>query len=492
MRLRHALMWDYRPSLLLLIAAVSCATAEQSNGVSLRIHRVEKGLLPPVIIKGQPAGTMSLTNRMAFHHVPGVSIAVINNGQIEWARGYGVIEAGKERLVTSNTLFQAASISKPVSAMAALSFVEAGKLSLDADVNDQLLSWKIPKNKFTKIEKVTLRRLLTHSAGLTVHGFRGYAVGEPVPGLLEVLNGAKPANSQAIRVDLTPGSRLRYSGGGYCVVQQLLVDVVGKPFPQILDEAVIHPLEMQHSTYLQPLPDSQTNSAATGHRGNGKPVNGSWHTYPEMAAAGLWTTPSDLARFALELQQCSAGKSSRVLSPEMVRQMLTPRIENAGLGIFFQGTDDRQFFSHNGANEGFRTLLIAYRKTGRGVVVMSNSDTGSELNNEILRAVAHEYGWPDSLMQERSVVKVDRKKLDSYAGRYQLMPDLVLTVTSSDGNLFVQATGQQRFQVYPESEDNFFGTIVGVEIRFPQKAKGQVAELILTQNGQTMKAKRLD
>ena len=249
-------------------------------------------------------------------------------------------------------------------------------------------------------------------------------------------------------------------------------------------------METKHSTYQQPLPDSLTNSAAVGHRGNGKPISGRWHTYPEMAPAGLWTTPSDLARFAIELQQCSAGRSRRVLSPEMARQTLTPQIENVGLGIFLQGKDKHQLFMHNGGNEGFRTMLVAYRGTGRGAVVMSNSDTGSELIDEILRAIAREYGWPDYSPREHSVIKVEARTLDSYAGRYQLNPDLVLTVTSSGGKLFVQVTGQQKFQVHAESKTNFFYTVTAADISFIKNVQGEVTHLILNQNGQAMKAKR--
>jgi hypothetical protein len=276
------------------------------------------------------------------------------------------------------------------------------------------------------------------------------------------------------------------------VLQQLLIDVVGKPFPQIVEENVLQPLQMVHSTYEQPLPKSKLDSAAVGHRRNGPPVNGKWHTYPEMAAAGLWTTPCDLALFAIALQQARAGKSKRVLSADMARQMLSPQIENAGLGIFLEGKDDRRFFYHGGANEGFRAMLVAYEISGRGVAVMCNSDSGSELNEEIVRAVAKEYDWPDYRPRERNVVKVDTKTLESYCGRYQLFPDFILTVTIKDGRLFSVATGQPQCELFPESERLFFYTVVEAEITFPKNANGKVTELILNQNGQTMKATRID
>lgn len=235
---------------------------------------------------------------MAALHVPGVSIAVIHDGKIEWANGYGVVSLGGAP-VTPETLFQAASISKPLTAMAVMHLVQTGKLNLDTDVNLYLKSWKIPSNSFTEKTKITLRELLSHTAGMTVHGFPGYASDATLPTLLQVLNGAKPANSPAIYADIAPGSEWRYSGGGFVIAQQLLLDTTGKPFPAFMKETVLIPAGMSHSTYEQPLPRSRMTEAAMPYRSNGQPTPGGPHVYPEMSAAGLWTTPSDLAHFAL-------------------------------------------------------------------------------------------------------------------------------------------------------------------------------------------------
>ncbi len=260
---------------------------------------------------------------LAKHKVPGASVAVIDGFGVVWAEGFGLRGAGAPDPVTPDTLFQAASISKPVAAAAALRLVEQGKLSLDEDVNAKLRSWRVPSHEFQK--PVTLRGIVAHNAGLTVHGFRGYAEGEAVPTLPQLLDGTKPANSAAIRVNVEPGTTWRYSGGGYCVLQQLLLDVTGKQFPALLRELVLDRAGMKRSTYAQPLPKPREKEAALGHRADGKIVAGRWHQYPEMAAAGLWTTPSDLARFFIELQRAMAGKSRRVLSPEMARRMTENR-----------------------------------------------------------------------------------------------------------------------------------------------------------------------
>jgi CubicO group peptidase (beta-lactamase class C family) len=237
---------------------------------------------------------MHLLDRMAHYRVPGVSIAVINDNRIEWAKGYGVLEAGTDAPVTPDTLFQTGSIGKPVVAAAALHLVEQGLIDLDADVNDYLVSWQVPENEFTAQEKVTLRRLLSHSAGMPHHDVRGYAVGEAVPTLLQILDGAPPANSPPIRVSHVPGTQALYSNAGYIVVRPLLEDVTGQRFPQIVRDAVLEPCGMNDSTLESPLPEELEAVAARGHRVNGALVRGRWHTYSEMSSGGsMWSTPSD-------------------------------------------------------------------------------------------------------------------------------------------------------------------------------------------------------
>src|SRR5713101_3278460 len=216
-----------------LFASAACAAIFLAAADLDKIQRVENGLRAPIAVKDRPIARMALTERLNFYHVPGVSVAVIDGGKLEWARGYGLTSADGGKPVTAETLFQAASISKHVAAMVALHLMDLEKLALDEDVNRKLRSWNVPENDFTNSEKVTLRRLLNHGAGLTVHGFPGYEAGTPAPTLIDVLDGRKPANTPPIRVDVTPGTLWRYSGGGYEVMQQLVIDVGGKPFPQL-------------------------------------------------------------------------------------------------------------------------------------------------------------------------------------------------------------------------------------------------------------------
>jgi CubicO group peptidase (beta-lactamase class C family) len=355
-----------------------------------RIARVESSI-PPVEIANEAPIRLDLKGWMDTYRIPGLSVAVFDAFEIVWARSYGVKQAGSVEPVTIDTLFQAGSISKPVAAMAALHYVEAGKWTLDENINDKLISWKVPDNPLTKEQPVTLRRLLSHSAGTTVHGFPGYAVGEPVPTLVQLLDGEKPANTAPVRVDIVPGSKMRYSGGGTTIVQLMMVDQLKKPFPQIMVETVFQPLGLTHSTYEQPLPPGRAAMAASGARASGKTVEGKWHIYPEMAAAGLWTTPSDLARVAIEVAKSKAGTSTRVLSQAMTKQMLTMQAERAGLGFFLDAGTDR--FGHNGADEGFQAYLIAFADSGSGAVVMANSDNGFMVFERIVASIAAEYGW---------------------------------------------------------------------------------------------------
>ena len=456
--------------------------------VEARIQRIQDSIVPGTLVKGEAVPTKKLSDLMSELHVPGVSIAVIHNGQIEWARGFGVTRTGGPP-VTPEKLFQAASISKPVTALAVLHLVQSGKLDLDTDVNQYLKTWKVPENEFTAKKKVTLRELLTHTAGTTVHGFPGYAAGAPLPTLVQVLNGEKPANTAAIRVDTLPGTNWSYSGGGYVIIQQLLEDVTGKPFPKIMQELVLGPIGMTHSTYEQPLPTSRLREAAMPYKPDGQPVEGGPHTYPEMAPAGLWTTPSDLARYAIEVQKALAGKSNRVISAATARQMLTAGMNHWGLGPVTGGSDGHPYFGHGGANEGFQCNLIAY-ENGDGAIIMTNSDRGGALGEEIQRTIAYEYKWPDFQPPERTVAKIDPTVFDAYAGAY-LAGRRYMTVNREGERFYVHLTGQQPVEIFPQSDHEFFFKTVDAQLTFKAGPDGKATQVTLRQNGNDQAGTRL-
>ncbi len=335
-------------------------------------------------------------DRMRKNDIAGLSLAIIQDGKIE-ARSYGFTDKSRQTPVTPSTLFQAGSISKSVAAFGALHLVQEGQLSLDADVNTQLRSWKVPENKFTEDKKVTLRGILSHGAGLTVHGFGGYRRDRPVPTLLEVLNGTKPANSSPIRVDIVPGTVWRYSGGGYVVMQQMILDVTKESFPKFMNDTVLVPLGMTNSTYEQPLTPPMSSAVAAGYYANGREVQGRWHVYPEMAPAGLWTTASDLARFAIAVQHAYAGDSNPVLSQETVRQMLTgqpPSLYGTdGLGVFVGGGGRSLRFWHDGRNEGFDAQMVELPHIGKGAVIMINANDDKGTLHGIFDVIEKKYDW---------------------------------------------------------------------------------------------------
>jgi CubicO group peptidase (beta-lactamase class C family) len=464
----------------------------EDEGSAARIARIENGLLPAVVIKDQSARAMKLSERMQFYKVPGVSVAFFDRGRIIWTRAYGLADTATKKPVTSETLFQAASISKPMSALAALHLVQEGKLSLDENVNDKLRKWKVPDNQFTAQQKVTVRRILSHSAGINVQGLAGYTSDERIPTVMQILNGEKPANTDPVRVDVVPGTIWRYSGGAYVILQTLMSDVTGKAFPEIVNELVLRPAGMRHSTYEQPLPKNLWPSAAMPYGDDGEPVKGGWHIYPEMAPAGLWTTPSDVAHMAIEVQNEYVGKSNKILSQQMVREMLTHQKDDWGLGFALESPGHKARFAHGGQNAGYRCDLEAYAEMGPGLAVMTNSDGGEFLIQELLRGVAKEYSWPDFRPIERTVAKIDPAILGAYAGTYESPNAGKITVSVRNGALYVEAhpLGPEAEELYPESSTDFFILSNDVTDSFQKDEKGKVSKVIVTAFGHSFEMKK--
>ncbi len=326
---------------------------------------------------------------------------------------------------------------------------------------------------------------------MTVHGFPGYAAGAPVPTLTEVLDGTSPANTKPIRIESAPGSKWNYSGGGYTVMQQIVVDTVQQPYPLFLHDVVLKPIGMTHSTYQQPLPADRTAEAATPYDGRGHAVPGGAHTYPEMAAAGLWTTPSDLARYIVEVQQSLQGKANHVLSQAMTQEMVKPGMGNWGLGLEMGGTAARPYFSHGGSNAGFEAFFFGYEDGSDGAVVMTNAQGGSSVAMDVMRSLAATYGWPDFKSVERTQVSVAPEVLQRYVGTYELKPAGDFTFTVENGSLFGQIVGQPKLQLYPESENRFFLKQVDAEVEFVSGADGKVNAMILHQGGGHFQAAKI-
>ena len=414
-------------NLLVLVLFATAAHAEDP-----RIANVTRGLLPPVVIEGGPVWT--LEERMRFHRVPGLSVAVVDGGRIVWAKGYGFADVRAGRPVTPRTMFLAGSISKPVAAMAAVDLVERNLVPFDADVNTLLRSWRLPANELTAKTPVTLRQLFSHSAGTTVHGFPGYPRKFPRPAVRQVLDGEPPANTAPVRVDLAPNTQYRYSGGGTTIAQQAMADVTGLDFATLMRRHVLAPLAMMDSTYEQPLPSALHPRAATGYRTPDRPVPGGWHVYPEAAAAGLWTTPSDLARVVVDIHDALSGRRSRVLTIDGARLMLTPRFgagapgRHIGVGFFLDDRRGAGYFTHGGVDEGFDAFLVATANGAKAAVLMANTNGAMSLMQEIVRAVAREYEWPGYLNVAPAVQPASEELLERAPGRYRLDAERVIAI----------------------------------------------------------------
>ena len=340
-------------------------------------------------------GTSTVAELMEEFGVPGVSVAVIQDFKIHWAKAYGVADVETGQLVDIETMFQAASISKPVAAMGVLRAVQDGLFSLDDDINDILDSWTLDGREFTRNRPVTPRSLTSHTSGLgDGFGFPGYDPEQPLPTTVQILEGHELSNVGSVFMEREPMTFYEYSGGGVTVMELALSDVRRRPFVDVLQEGVLAPIGMTRSSYAQPISPEHNQNAARAHDNNGDSRGPKWHVYPEHAAAGLWTTPTDLARLIIEVQRSASGESNRVLSQSMIQEMLNP----VGVGPFAVGftvskIGEGWYFSHGGSNWGFRALMLAHKVKGYGLVVMTNADQGSTVINEISRRIQYTYNW---------------------------------------------------------------------------------------------------
>ena len=398
-----------------------------SHNTQGQIEQFENSLQAPLKLKGVATETFSLRERMDKYKVPGVSMALIEKGKIAWTKSWGVKDVDSGEPVTDDTLFQAASMSKPVAALAAMRMVDAGDLHLDVPINNSLSRWQVPSNDLTEQQAVTLRHLLSHTAGTTVHGFLGYTQGEAHPNGVDVLNGSGTANSEAVKVYTLPGTNWRYSGGGYTAFQVAMEDVSDSRFSSLLHQLVLMPVGMHDSAFQQPLPEALWHKAASGHHGNGSILPGKHHHYPEIAAAGLWSTPGDLAKFLLATKDIALGEDNALLSPQNGRDFLHVQARGAGgpwaLGYGLHEKDgDIVGFHHGGDNEGFHGDMHGFLN-GSGAVIMTNGDQGPLLIREILAAAAEQYQWPARQVKEKAWLPLSAEEQASILGSYSITLD---------------------------------------------------------------------
>lgn len=366
----------------------------QTHDIGALIARIE-GRQDP---SRQGFDDFTLEHLMRRVSVPGLSIAVISDFRLHWAKAYGFADVAERRQATADTLFQAASISKPLTAMATMTLVQQGRISLDADINDFLKSWRVPGEANAGLPSVTPRSLLSHTSGADDgFGFPGYLPGISLPTAVEILSGESPSNVGGVHFVRPPFQSFRYSGGAYTVMQLAITEVSGESFNDFMREAVLRPLQMNDSTFAQPIDRALVEKSARAHDGVGCNLPAPWHVYPELAAAGLWTTPTDLTKFIVEMQEGVRGPSGRILSQASAREMTSPvGVGPFAMGVALERKGEGWYFSHSGGNYGFVSNFIAHVRKGYGLVVMTNGDSGGRLVQEIENRVASAYGW-DSL-----------------------------------------------------------------------------------------------
>jgi len=476
---------------LLIVVGIPTSSASQSRTAADYMEAIEGVQASP----GENGlGALTIEQLLERFGVPGVSVAVIRDFDIHWAKGYGVADVATGALVDTETMFQAASISKPVAAMASLRAIQDGIFSLDDDINDILESWTLDGGEFTSDRPVTPRTLMSHTSGLgDGFGFPGYDPSVRRPTALQILEGHDLSNVGPVFMERAPMTFMEYSGGGVTVMQQALADARGRAFEDILRDDVLAPIGMVNSSYEQPMSPDRDRNAARAHDREGRSRGAKWHVYPEMAAAGLWTTAGDLARFAIEVQKSALGESNRVLSRSTVQEMLSPvGVGPYAVGFSISRIGEGWYFSHGGSNWGFRCTMIAHKVKGYGLAIMTNADQGGALAGELSRRIQAAYEW-DSMAQpvrrgaappvERTEVEVAEDVLSTYTVEYELRPGFSIVVTLEDGTLFVQATGQSKLALFAESERKFFLKVVDAQVTFTKDDSGAVTGAIMHQNG---------
>lgn len=487
-------------------AAASCLAAQggASKSASLltpndpRGAAVISGLRPHFVARGTTGAMFSLPDRMAYYAVPGVSVAVVDGGKLVWAQAFGVKKAGADEPLTPETMMQAASISKVVAALGAMRLVQEGRLNLDQDVNESLTSWKLPESPLSQGESVTLRRILSHTAGLGVHGFDGYPRGSVMPSLRDILDGRPPATNAPVRIERKPGSVFEYSGGGFAILQQLIEDRLGESEAAYLNRAVLKPLNMTRSVFEAPLSPDRLAGASWAHDGMGQPMEGQFHEYPTTGASGLWTTPSDLMQLIIEVQGVMAGAEGKIVSQGTMRQMLTVVSPPLGLGFWLEGDGAGRRFSHDGGGDGNLSRMCAYVEGGKGYAIMLNGRSSPELLFEIARGIAAAFDWPDRFQTVVDEVMLSKDQLARVVGEYRLPvdPPASLHLEADDGRILMWASDigdKSKIGLIATSQSTFVSRESMVALRLKFRDDGPAVAIVIQNEGnEPVEARRTD
>ncbi len=470
-----------------------------SNEIKEQIKKVENNLAGRIIIDGKP---YNILDRMAHYNVKGLSIAIIQNHKMIWAKGYGFADEKQKRAVTTATLFKPGSISKSLNAVGVLKLAQDNKVDLYKDINTYLKSWQFPYDSLSKGKKITLANLLSHTAGLSVYGgFPGYDSKGKIPSVPQILDGKEPANTPPVRSLFEPGLQYQYSGGGIIISQLIITDITHQPYEKFMYDSVLKPFGMMNSFFsTAPPAKEKLNKIATGYTKDGTEVKATFNVYPEQAPLGLWTNPTELSKYVIETQLAYEGKSSKVLNQKMAQLHLTPYIDNsATMGVFIGDRNGEKYFFHDAGNEGFRGLFYGSVEGGNGIVVFVNSDDGNIIL-ELLSSVASVYNWKGfDKPATVNTKQIDDTLMQKYVGIYNYDGTIAEVTKKSDG-LYYWIDGQDVKMYFTSDKDfvnieflaekSFINDSLGNVIGYSRKVNGkQFSPALKINNVDTINAK---
>ena len=474
-------------NILIIISAVILANTAFAQ-TNPNIVKVENNLITYVPVKGFKP--WNIAERMKYHNINGASIAVIKNYKIDFAKSYGFADTALKIKANNETIYSAGSISKLVTAVIVMKLVDEGKLSLDSNVNNYLKSWKLDENDFTKQKPITLKMLLSHTAGASQSAYWGFKPTEKdLPTITEILNGNKKAGSNKVVINSQPNKEFRYSGGGYMIVQMILMDVLQKDFESIAQEYVFKPLQMSSSTFAQPLPIQFKQRFSYGYSA------ASWYTgkpyiYPQQAAAGLHTTATDLAKLIIAIQKSIVGKSN-FLSCKTANTLVAPQVqisnggylEQMGVGAFLlqqanNKTAEGKYFEHQGSNAGFISFAIGSVVNGNGAVILLNS--GDDFNGfgiELRRSIALTYNWTNFLPKQIEPITLQPNETNAYEGRYLKGKNEVVTIKAEKNYLKETINNGKTIYVFPIAKDTVVFTDYNIKGYFDRDSNNNIVGL---------------
>nr|WP_321486196.1 serine hydrolase domain-containing protein [uncultured Draconibacterium sp.] len=446
-----------------------CISSEKSLEKKVQL---EEGIREQVKFLGESENLSSITKKMLDYNIPALSLTVINKGNIEWSDIYRNANFQESNHLDCSSIFQAASLSKPVTFLAALRMYSAGRIDLDKNIQEYLKDFVLPQGKQTADNPVTFRNIFSHTSGINPGGYQGYVRNIPMPTDLEILRGSDRSNTPAIEVIAPPNERLAYSGGGYTLAELALQDIFDDKFSNIMQKWILEPAVMKHSEFTQPLPASDSILVATAHAQSGEVIEGGWRNYPEQAAAGLWSNSIDLAKFLIEIYKAYQGKSS-IFSQADIRSIIDQERDGSVYGFLLNRSGDDISLTHYGGNAGYRTGMTISLTSGNGLVYLINSDNGEALGNELLLSASQVYGWrhfPQTTVQRKPI---ESEILKNLPGKYKWnnQIDLLITYDEGNNNVSLNFPNGDEYKLVPivDKELDFIHPNTGIEVSFLKK-----------------------